>query len=259
MRQNFCDGKYSPARTLPFMSGGGKNVERILEQEKEMGLQCPYRTVAIVTDDKRSNAFKFGDTFSKPVIYWDIREAQVKEGLGRKLSLQTPALQQFREDYSRKLFESLPDVDFAIFGGFEPLVNLVRDLHALNIHPGDTLYLVDGKPYLVGLHTEPIRRAIEKGIPFVRSSVIMPTPYTGAGLGMDDGPTFGSGPKLFYGDERDLKVIQNKLKFASDLKILPATVLAAARGELEYDPLTNEVFGRVVMDDEVKISDVKLD
>ena len=181
MFQQFYKPGGGNAEVAQFMSGSGTNVVRVLEQERGMGAECPYRTVVIVTDDERSNARMIGSKFGVSVLGFDIRDFQEERGLGRRLSLRTEAHQQAREEYSGRLLRALPDVGFGVFGGFEPLVNFVDVLPCLNVHPGDTTYLKGGKPYLVGLHTVPIQRALDEGLAYVRSSVIQSMPYTGAG------------------------------------------------------------------------------
>ncbi len=258
MFTRFYDGSKGRARIAQFMSGSGTNVERVLEQEGRMGDDCPYKTVVLVTDDDRSNARLLGARFSIPVLTFDIRAFQESRGLGRKLSLRTEGHRIAREAYSSQLLDALPEIDFGVFGGFESLVNFVKNVPCLNVHPGDTTYLVDCRPYLVGLHTVPIQRALDVGLSYVRSSVIQSMPYTGAGGDMDNGPTLGLGPRLLIEGERDAARIQKALKVVSDWKILPRVVLAVARGELEVDYESNEIKGRVVMDEEIRISDVCL-
>lgn len=250
-----CDRK---ARVAQFMSGSGTNVIEVLKQEITMGEECPYETVVIVTDDKRSNAAEIAGQYHKRFVEFDIRDFQGSRGIGRRLSLATEEHKIVREDYTKKLAEALKqfDIDFAVFGGFESLTNITNVFPCLNVHPGDLTYLKNGGRYLVGLHTVPIQRALDEGLGFVRSSVIQATAYTGTGENMDEGPILGLGPKLFYENERDPKKIQNALKEASDWKILPAVVLATARGEIEVDPKTNKVKDPVIMDLEYKISDI---
>ena len=251
------------ARIAQFMSSTGTNVMEILKQEKSMGDSCPYKTVAIVTDDKRSNAEKIWWAYANYAnfIEFDIRDFMEEKGLGRKLTLATSQHQEAREEYTEGLEQRIRplDIDFIVFGGFEPLTNIAAKYPCLNVHPGDLTYLKDGKPYLTGLHTVPIKRAIEEGIPFVRSSVIQAMPYTGKGEDMDNGPLLGLGPKLFYQDERDPKKIQDALKVVSDWKILPAVVLAVAKGEIEVDYEKNKAKKIVRMNNGVKILDVNLE
>lgn len=253
MLKNFYTPKGLRAPIAQFMSGSGTNVEKVLEQEVKMGVQCPYETVVIVTDDKRSNASLIGKKYGIPVLEFDIRDFQENKGLGRRLTLRTEEHKQAREEYSQKLLKSLPEIGFGVFGGFEPLTNITKEISCLNVHPGDTTYLKDGKPWLVGLHDVPIQRALDEGLEYVRSSVIQAMPYTGSGEDMDNGPTLGLGPKLLVEDEKDARKILGVLKVVSDWMILPKTVLAAARGELRVDYETNQVKDMVIMNEEIKI------
>jgi len=245
------------ARIAQLMSGSGTNVIEVLKQELKMGENCPYRTVMVMTDDKRSNARKIASEYGVPPTEMDIRDFQEKMHLGRRLTLATESHRRARDEYSERLGKVLSayQVDFCVFGGFEPLTNIARYFPCLNVHPGDLTYMKDGKRHLVGLHTAPIQRAIDENVGYVRSCVILAMPYTGAGGNMDDGPILGLGPKLSYEDERDAKKIQNALKEASDWKILPAVVLAAAKGEIEVDYKSNQARGIIVMDLERRMSE----
>jgi len=250
------------ARIAQFMSGSGTNVRRVLEQEVALGDDCPYTTAIIISDDPRPekcNAEEIADEYRRLIVVCDIREIQEEYGLPRALSLATPKHRQARERFTKELAETLKpfDIDFGVFGGFVPLTNITGVFPCLNVHPGDLTYMVGGKPYLVGLHTEPIQIALDEGIGYVRSSVIQAMPYTKQGEDMDNGPVLGLGPKLFYEDETDPAVIQDKLKIVSDWAILPAVVLAAARGEISVDYDRNDVKARVVMDECFNISEVE--
>jgi folate-dependent phosphoribosylglycinamide formyltransferase PurN len=252
---------YQPkkARIAQFMSGSGTNVRKVLEQETELGRLCPYETVVIVTDDRRSKAEEIADLFGKEVEIKDIRNMQEECGLDRKLTLATQAYRDAREEYTKILHNCLAKyhVDFGVFGGFEPLTNITSDFPCINVHPGDLTYEKDGARYLVGLHTLPISRAREEELGYVRSSVIHAMSYTGKGENMDEGPILGLGPKLFYEDETDDSKIQNALKKVSDWKILPAVVLAVACGDIEVDYDDNMCNHPVIMDEEIKISEVE--
>ncbi|MDP7140792.1 MAG: hypothetical protein QF506_00350, partial [Candidatus Woesearchaeota archaeon] len=84
---------YTPKDRKPrialFMSGSGTNVEQVLEQEFMMSEKCPYETIFIFTDDKRSKAAIIGESYHKLVLLLDIRDYQKSKGLGRKLTLET--------------------------------------------------------------------------------------------------------------------------------------------------------------------------
>jgi folate-dependent phosphoribosylglycinamide formyltransferase PurN len=254
---------YTPKDRKPrialFMSGSGTNVEQVLEQEFMMSEKCPYETIFIFTDDKRSKAAIIGESYHKLVLLLDIRDYQKSKGLGRKLTLETETHKQVREEYSEEIREILiaHSIDFCVFGGFKPLINITEDSPCLNVHPGDLTYLKDGKRYLVGLHTVPIEKALEENIGYVRSSVIQAMPYTDSGEDMDNGPILGLGPKLFYENETDPKKIQNALKMVSDWKILPAIVLATALGKMEVDYELNMPKNPIAIDLEYKINEVE--
>jgi len=239
------------AQVAAFMSGSGTNVQRVLEYEEMLGDKSPFHVSVIVTDrPKTSNARKIWSEWTEKwgagsiqFVAHDIKKFYAKRG-ERKVSIRTQKGQEIREQYTKTLSAMLEDctIDFAVFGGFVPLTNITDDFPCLNVHPGDLSHIVDGKKTLGGLHEVPIQAALDEGLDYVRSSVILAVRYTGVGEDMDTGPLIALGPKMLIGDVKDAGTIQDKLKEASDWKVLPIAVEEVARGNVVVDFSTNRVY-----------------
>ncbi len=234
---------HAPAVVAGFMSGSGTNIVKVLESERSLeqtlGEDAPFRMRVIVTDNYSSNADKIAKEWKRELVIFDIsdfhREMKVKK------TLKTEEGRKAREEYTKILGMILKpyQVDFGVFGGFEPLTNIMEEFPCLNVHPGDLTYMKNGQRHLVGLHTVPVERALDEGLDYLRSSVILATPYKGAGENMDDGPILGIGPKLEIGNEKNPKTLQSMLKEKSDWVILPRIVLEVALGNIMIDVNAN--------------------
>ncbi len=242
-----------------FLSGSGSNAETLLNTIKALP-NPPLAIPALVTDAPlTSRARELGRMFNIPVIELDIKQFYLDRGETR-VSIATPAGQKIREEWTNELRKLLAPMhlDFGIFAGFVPLTNITSDFPCLNVHPGDLTYLKNGRRLLVGLHTIPIELAILEGLDYMRSSVIVVEPYSGAGGEMDSGHLLGVStkvpidlmghtreelaaciplrpakrPKGGYADalEEVAKANQNTLKEQGDWIVFPQAVLNFAKG-----------------------------
>ena len=243
-----------------FLSGSGSNAETLLNTIKALP-NPPLAIPALVTDAPlTSRAHELGKMFNIPVIELDIKQFYLDRGETR-VSIATPAGQRIREEWTNELRKLLAPMhlDFGIFAGFVPLTNITSDYPCLNVHPGDLTYLKNGRRLLVGLHTIPIELAILEGLDYMRSSVIVVEPYSGAGGEMDSGYLLGVStkvptdlmgytreelaacvplrpakrPKGGYADalEEVAKANQNTLKEQGDWIVFPQAVLNFAQGK----------------------------
>ncbi len=180
-----------------FLSGSGSNAERIIEFQRQAGETAAFTIGALVTDrPQTSRARQLASQFNLPLVENDIGAFYRERGESR-VSIATPAGRQLRTEWTDQLRRQLEPYhpDFGILAGFVPLTNLTADFPCLNVHPGDLTYLENGRRHLVGLHSLPVERAILADLDELRSSVILATPYSGAGDDMDSGPILGlSGP-----------------------------------------------------------------
>ncbi|NQZ59295.1 MAG: hypothetical protein HRT88_17720 [Lentisphaeraceae bacterium] len=187
----------SPARTAIFLSGSGTNAEKILELWKEEGSSCEFIPACLVTDRPgRCRAEELAKKFNVELVSLDIRQFYKDRGL-ENTSLATEAGRKVRDEWSTALSSKIKpyNIDFGIFAGFIPLSNITNDFPCLNVHPGDLTELDDkGKRLLIGLHTLPIQTAVLNDFAYLRTSVIVATPYEGEGAGMDEGFVLGISP-----------------------------------------------------------------
>lgn len=182
--------KSSLPRAVIFLSGSGSNAEKLLESPS---CGVAWSCCAVVTDRPgTSNARQIAEKYGLELIEEDIFRFYEKHGL-QKISIATEkgfaVRQLWTEALRRKLAHLRPD--FGILAGFIPLTNLVADFPCLNIHPGDLTVEKDGCRLLVGLHNVPVRTALLAGHRFLRSSVIIATPFTPGAKEMDNGHVLG--------------------------------------------------------------------
>jgi len=264
-----CEPIYSPrgrpARVAAFMSGSGTNVRKLLELQNQLDERgtSPFRVVVIATDNsnpKECNARKISDEYDLPVVELDIRKFYADRKHPR-VTLKTQRGFAIREEWSAQLWGTLApyEPEIGALGGFEPLTNLVGKIPCVNVHPGDLSVLRDGKPYLVGLHTVPIKRAILMEQTELRSSTILATPYTKK-LEMDEGPVLMISPPLPIELPSGLTVetfsrpanarllervasdLQRRLKEIGDWVVFPLTVKLIAEGRFGLDADGNVYF-----------------
>jgi len=186
-----------PARTALFLSGSGSNAEVMLKRWRADAAP-PLQIMALVTDrPDKSRALELGQRYDVPVIAHDIRAFYFRHGC-RRITIATEEGRLLRTAWTDELRTHLAplELDFGLFAGFVPLTNLTATLPCLNVHPGDLTYEVDGRRYLVGLHTIPIERAILAGLGALRASVILAESYSGKGDDMDSGPILGVSPSV---------------------------------------------------------------
>jgi folate-dependent phosphoribosylglycinamide formyltransferase PurN len=254
-------------RAAIFLSGSGSNAIKLLEAISGPD-KGSWELAALVTDRPQKSAAsriaaRFG--FEDRLVELDIAEFYRQRGEPR-VSLATPFCRRLRETWTNALRAELKPFapDFGILAGFVPLCNIAADFPCLNVHPGDLTYERNGRRLLVGLHTIPIEMAIEEGLNFMRSSVIVAQPYRGDGADdMDSGPVLGvsrpveidfmgkSREELMAllsirpqqrppGGYRDLmeKVAshnQDRLKERGDWTVFPPVVKAFAEGRFAKD------------------------
>ena len=178
-----------------FLSGNGTNAEKLLEQSlrNSSSSHPSWEPVVLVTDRPRtSRAKELGKKFGLPVAEAGIYDFYRARGL-EKVSLATEKARQVREEWTNLLREKLSpyEIDFGLLAGFVPLCNIVRDFPCLNVHPGDLTYEENNQRIFAGLHSVGVELAMLKGGGFLRSSVILVQPFSGAGGGMDSGHILG--------------------------------------------------------------------
>lgn len=265
MRPIFPGGRR--ARVAIFVSGSGTNAREILKAHAALGPESPIEPVAIVTDRPEDPGCRARDIAGEAGVALagvDIARFYRERCIAR-VTLSNPEGRRARDEWTEALRRAIAPLrpDLGVLAGFIPLTNLVGDLPCLNVHPGDLTVIVDGRRHLVGLHTVPIERAILLGLQSIRSSVILATPYEGAGESMDAGPILGISegvpidfcglsiedlrgvariraarrPARGHADilERVAEHNQERLKRDGDWVVFPQVVLDCARGLFALD------------------------
>ena len=232
--------KTKKAKIAIFLSGNGTNALKILEGWYSNKAKCPYEPICLVTD-RDCAAEILAKEFSLPLVKNDIfnfyqshkiNSISIANEKGRKVrQLWTESLKKSIKDYS---------IDFGVFAGFIPLCNITEQFPCLNIHPGDLTYLKNNNRILVGLHTLPVYKAIQEGLNYLKSTVILADSYSKSGKGMDEGIILGTseaipidfmGKDLYYYQQKELKDIKdflqhnlNRLKEKGDWIVFPKLI-----------------------------------
>lgn len=260
----------SPFRAAIFLSGTGTNAARILERRMREK-SSPWEPVAIVTDRPASAASDLARRFSLPLIEHDIAAFYRTYGMDR-VSLASSDGIRIRGLWTDALRPLLAPyrIDFGIFAGFVPLTNIVSDFPCLNVHPGDLLVEENGRRVLVGLHTVPVEAALKRGLPHLRSSVLVLSSFDPAVKNVDGGfllsvsapvpvewsdamrreiaaaaaARTGRTRSGFRDDAlgRFAGMYLERLKADGDWIVFPRTVEDFAAGRFAYDDATGEVY-----------------
>ncbi len=185
--------KYSKAAI--FLSGTGTNAEKLLSSP-QYGID--WECCVMVTDrPERSRAREIAANFGISLVESDIFKFYAEHGLS-KISTSTEEGFRVRElwtdDLRSRLAEYKPD--FGLLAGFVPMTNIVSDFPCLNVHPGDLTVEENGERLLVGLHAVPVKKAILSGFDYLRSSVLIATPFTPGAAEMDNGYLPGISAKI---------------------------------------------------------------
>ncbi len=232
--------KTNPAAVI-FMSGAGTNAEKLLESAY---YGKSWHCSVLVTDrPERSRAAEIAARFGIPCLEHDIFRFYRDHGM-QTIGIGTEQGFAVRQLWTDALREKLKDYacDFGLLAGFIPLTNLVGDFPCLNVHPGDLTYEKNGKRILTGLHALPVERAIAEGLDYLRSSVILATPFTPGAKEMDGGHILGISGKIpllpresAVSDEDFVKKNLENLKKAGDWSLFPSVVNDFASGRFSTD------------------------
>jgi len=226
-------------RIAGLMSGRGSNLIKIIEFEKQLGLErniSPYHVAVIFSDTFDCNAKRIGESYNLPVITGDIRFFYSVRGKPRKdLNV--------RNDFDSETVKVLSpyDVTVAVYAGYmsiatQPLINAFL---GINVHPADLSVMKNGKRRYVGDHA--VRDAIIAGEQFIRSTthiveekvdygrILMISQPLEVILDHDLNP---SNKDLL---DRTIDENQQRLKATGDWIIFPKTLLYIAEGRYSQD------------------------
>lgn len=241
--------KSSSPGAVIFVSGTGTNAEKLLESSA-YGVQWSCR--AIVTDRSSSAAAHLSEKYDLPLINADIRGFYASHGLS-SISIASQKGFQVRELWTGHLRELIKPFkpDFGLLAGFVPLTNIVADFPCLNVHPGDLTVEQNGQRCFAGLHDLPVRKAILAGMKYLRSSVLIATPFTPGAKEMDSGYLPGISAPVpiilpencsredLIADEKLLKEVSvrnlENLKRNGDWVVFPKAAADFAAGKFAHD------------------------
>ena len=164
--------KKGKMRVAGLVSGSGKSLVKIIEQQMEMEDQekAPYEVVGIFTDNPKSNAPKIGKDHNLPVFINDIREFYKSR---RKKITDQKVREAFDFETVQTLKPLKPDV--LIYAGYvwATTAPLVDAFLGINVHPADLTIIKEGKRAYTGAYG--VRDALMAGETELRSTAHIAT------------------------------------------------------------------------------------
>jgi len=226
-------------RVVGLMSGGGSNIEKILEFEEELVAKrgsSPFTMVGLFTDKPKCNANKIGQEYGIPVIPNDIQTFYAERG--RPLSDM-----DIRREFDLVTIAKLTHLNASVaaFGGYMSLATdpLIKAFLGVNVHPADLSLKEGDEIKYTGAHA--VRDAILAKEKHLRTSTHIVEKRADYGrILMRSAPMFVQLPEGFDPEDKDLlkKVVdenQDRLKEVGDWKIFPETLLHLAEGRYAQD------------------------
>jgi len=220
------DPKKGTMKVAALMSGGGSNLIKILEHEKNLRSQrgeSPYKVVAIFSDNMLSNAEKIGKEYGIPAVINDIREFyRIK---GKELN-DLAVREQF--DFVTAKTLSFYGVKTLAYCGYMSITTppLIEDFLGMNVHPADLSIEKDGKRKYAGYNA--VKKAMLAGELYLRSTTHLVEEE------VDNGKILMiSDPVKVMGDS--VEENQERLKEAGDWKIFPKTLEYISDGRYQMD------------------------
>lgn len=240
------DPLYNPGdgqmRVVGFMSGSGTNLVKILEFERTLGADPPYKIVGIFTNNPNSNAEKIAEEFGIPYFFNDFRtfcESTEVRDFCETQRIRPHKSMEIRERFDRKTLDLIAPLEatVAAYGGYMLIASplLVKSILGVNVHPAD-LFITneEGQRKYRGDHA--VRDAILAGEKYLRSSThIIEEEVDGGRILMVSDPINIQLPRTF--DKEDEILVsqvadahQELLKINGDWVIFPQTLLYMAEG-----------------------------
>ncbi len=233
---------------LALMSVSGTNLEKILENQKELEQQlgkgkAPYKVVGIFADTYDCRAIEIGTANNLPVRTIDIDKFYISRGWPDR---KDPDL-ILRPEFDRKLVEATKDwgAKVAAYAGYMSVASpvLVDAYIGVNVHPGD-LSVIDkrtGKKIYIGGGHIPSKKAIKAGETQLRATTHMIERDLDQGrIFMLSAPLDVPFPEGFdVNNDEALTILakecQNTLKVMGDWEIFPRTLQYIAEGRYARD------------------------
>lgn len=224
--------KNEPMRVAAFMSGSGSNLRKILELQKKLAEECPFRVVLVfsdVKDEEKCNAKKIAAGYGIKYYCNDIKDYYSSRGHSDRKDMNV------RKEYDKETAKILKDngINAVAMCGYRSITTgeIFKSFLTVNVHPADLRVLDgNGKKLFAGCKGAGcVRKAIENNKQEMRATTHLVTEE------VDGGPILMvSGPVKIaekLSDEENLE----RLKEAGDWKIFPETIKRLAEGRFLAD------------------------
>ena len=162
-----------PMRVAAFMSGGGSNIKRLIQREKELMRKegsSPFNVIFIFSD--RADGSCKGEIIAYntgiPYISYDIRRFHQLRGVKRNIITDEGLKARQEYDSVAEILIRAFSIDIIALGGYMSYITLSR---CVNVHPADlSITRTDGVRKYVGDNA--VRDAILSGEKYLRASTI---------------------------------------------------------------------------------------
>lgn len=232
-------------RVAGFMSGSGTNLVKIIERERSLGADTPFRVNVVVTDNKYGNAEAIADRFALPLVTHDIMDFYARHGRPDKKDL------SLRPRFDEELVGLLEahDADVVALAGYMSIVTLPLlerfPGRMINVHPADLCVARGGHRRYTGARAVDV--AIAAGETSLRSSVHIVREQVDYGevlarsapLPVELPPDWTAEALARPENRAELRRVagthQDRLKERGDWIVFPRTLEWLARGRFGFD------------------------
>ncbi len=224
--------KNEPMRIAAFMSGKGSNLRKILEMQKKLAKECPFRVALVfsdVKDEEKCNAKRIAKEYGIAYYCNDIKEHYESRGHKDRKDMKV------RKEYDRETAKILKSekIDAVAMCGYNSITTgeIFNNFLTVNVHPAD-LRILDrnGRKLYAGCEGAGcIRKVIESEGKETRATTHLVTKE------VDGGPIIMvSEPVKIDGNLSDEQNLE-RLKEQGDWKAYPETIRRLAEGRYWTD------------------------
>ncbi len=223
--------KNEPMRIAAFMSGTGSNLRKILEMQKRLGEESPFKVAIVfsdVKDEGKCNARRIAEEFGIAYHCNDINDYYESRGKDRKDM-------RVRKEYDRETALILKEnmLDTVAMCGYRSLTTseIFDNFLTVNVHPAD-LRILDrnGKKLYAGCKGAGcVRKAIESGAKEMRTTIHLVTED------VDNGPILMVSEPVKIDEKLSDSENLERLKEQGDWKAYPETIKRLAEGRFFAD------------------------
>ena len=251
-----------PMKVACFMSGSGTNLLKILENQSQKGIRCPYKVILVFSDvfdpsNQKCKAQQISSQYGIDYKCIDIMEFYRQHGHETKRDL------SLRPEYDRKVADLIAKygLDLVALCGYMSIVTTglleKYEAHVVNVHPADLSVKEAGKRKYTGINA--VRDAILAGEKTLHSTTHIVRPEVDYGEILMRSPpvevilpeNLGLHDLLKAENAEILKRIvdehQTKLKKNGDWIIYPKTLEMIGEGRYALDREGNVYVDDVLM------------